>query len=336
MRIVIAVCGTLLMLAGTTLAAEVTPADRVTQLGGQVTQANGVVTKITFKDCSKLGDAEFRLIGQLTDLTSLTLYGQCTGLTDATLPLLTGLTKLEELGTDRIQASDAGLALFASFTNVRSLAFFHTSFGKPGFDGSGFAALKTLPKLERLTIAGSPFNDRGLAAVASIKQLREFRTWHTYQTQTGNEYLTELPELKSLWLGQRLPQGGGKPNPLSLDDSTLPVLARLSKLESLTLDEARLSLGTLEQLKQLPKLKKLDLRRIDIAPEDVERLCAALPGVTIVFQPLTDEERPKFDAFLKVGKKMTATLQRSDAQGMPAAFSAATLRVSRIAPQRRK
>jgi|GEM_PF-962053 len=174
---------------------------KLIELGGQVTQSGGAITKVSFKDCSKLGDAEFRLIGQLKELKSLTLYGQCKGLTDETLPHLSGLTNLEELGTDGIQVSDPGLAKLTALTNLRSLSFFHPSFGRKGFDGSGFAALKALPKLERLTIAGTPFDDHGMAAVAVIKQLRDFRTWHTYQTPAGNESLAKLPELKSLWLG---------------------------------------------------------------------------------------------------------------------------------------
>ena len=272
---------------------------RLTELGAQVTQVESVITKVFFKDCSKLGDAEFRLIGQLKELKSLTLYGQCKGLTDETLPHLAGLTKLEELGTDGIQVSDAGLAKLTAMISLRSLSFFHPSFVMKGFDGSGFAALKALPKLERLTIAGTPFDDKGMAAVAEIKQLRDFRTWHTYQTQAGNESLTKLPELKSLWLGQRLRRYDGGSNAASLDDSTFNVLTKLKTLEALTLDEARLSLAALQRLKELPRLKKLELRRIDIPAADVETLRTALPSVAIDWKPLTDDERTKLEAFLK-------------------------------------
>jgi hypothetical protein len=46
------------------------------------------------------------------------------------------------------------LAKLTAVTSLRSLSFFHPSLGMKGFDGSGFAALKALPKLERLTIGG--------------------------------------------------------------------------------------------------------------------------------------------------------------------------------------
>ena len=135
--------------------------------------------------------------------------------------------------------------------------------------------------------------------VAEIKQLRDFRTWHTCQTQAGNESLTKLPELKSLWLGQRLRCNDGGSNAASLDDSTFNVLSKIKTLESLTLDEARLSLAGLQRLKELPHLKKLELRRIDIPAADVEALRASLPAVAIDWKPLQGDERTKLEVFLK-------------------------------------
>ncbi len=275
-------------------------AKQLADLGAQLTMSEGAVTKATFKDCSKLGAAEFQLIGQLRTLRGLTLYGQCKGLTDDTLRHLASLSALEELGTDGIQVTDEGLAGFAALPNLRSLSFFHPSFGMKGFDGSGYATLKSLAKLEKLTIAGTPFNDAGMAAVAQIKQLRDFRTWHTYQTQAGNKHLLELPHLRSLWLGQRLRRYDGNPNAASLDDSTFDVLSQLGTLETLILDEARVSLAALSRLQALKSLKKLQLQRIDIGSAEVDTLRGQLKGVTVDYKPLTDDERTKLDAFLKV------------------------------------
>ncbi len=269
------------------------------ELGGQVTEAGGEVTKVSFKDCSKLGAAEFQQIGQLKALKSLTLYGKCHGLTDETLAHLAGLTALEELGTDGIQVTDAGLKHLAALPNLRSASFFHIAYPDKGFTGAGFAAFKTLPKLERLTVAGTPFNDLGMAAVAGLTQLKEFRTWHTFQTQAGNEHLLKLTGLRSLMLGQRLRQWNGKPNPLSIDDSTIATLAKLKSLESLGLDEVRLTHAGLVQLKALPNLKKLTLQRADISEADIAKLRTDLPGVTIEWKPLTDEERKGLEGMLK-------------------------------------
>lgn len=268
-------------------------------LGGQVTETGGAVTKVMFRDCSKLGDAEFRQIGQLKSLKGLTLYGSCKGLNDQTLAHIAGLTALEELGTDGIQVTDGALKQLTTLTNLRTASFFHIAFPDKGFTGAGFAAFKSLPKLERLTVAGTPFNDKGMAAVAELTQLKEFRTWHTYQTQAGNEHLLKLTGLRSLMLGQRLRQYSGKPNPLSIDDSTLATLAKLRSLESLGLDEVRLTHAGLVHLKALPNLKKLSLQRADISEADIAKLRADLPGVSIEWKPLTEDERKKLDGMLK-------------------------------------
>jgi hypothetical protein len=198
-----------------------------------------------------------------------------------------------------MQVTDDGLAKLVVLSNLRSLSFFHPSFGMKGFDGRGFAALKGLPRLQRLTIAGTPFSDQGMAAIAMIPQLQDFRTWHTYQTGAGNAALAKLPKLKTLWLGQRLRHYDGTSNAASLDDSTFEILVKLTSLETLTLDEARLSLAALRRLSELPKLKKLELRRIDISAAEIEVLKASLPSVKIEWMPLTDEERSKLTAYLQ-------------------------------------
>ena len=289
----------LLAIAHPATADDAALATKLRALGAQVTEAAGTVTKVSFKDCSKLGDPEFRDLGQLKSLKALTLYGKCNGLTDQTLPLLAGLGALEELGTDGIQVTDAGLAALTTLTNLRSASFFHIAFPDRGFTGAGFAAFKVLPKLERLTVAGTPFNDRGMAAIGQLTQLKEFSTWHTFQTQAGNEQLLPLKNLRALKLGQRLRRYDGKPNLLSLDDTTLAIVAKLTSLETLSLDEVRLTHAGLSALKALPALKKLALLRTDISEADLAKLRADLPNVTIDWKPLTDTERKALEGFLK-------------------------------------
>jgi hypothetical protein len=267
-------------------------------LGATVTEANGVVTKLVLTDGSKLAEADFRAIGRLTALKSLTLY-KCKALTDATLPLLAGLTNLEEISTDSIQVTDDGLKHFEAFKALKSASFFHISYGMKGFTGAGFAHFKALPKLERLTIAGTPFNDEGMAAIGQITQLKDFRTWHTYQTAAGTAQLAKLPALKGLRFGQRLRQWNGKPNPLTLDDAAMDDLAKLAALEALYLDEGRLSYAGLVKLKALTKLKSLTLERILIDAADVEKLKTELAGVTVTYKPVPAEDVAKLEAALK-------------------------------------
>src|SRR5271166_369472 len=64
-------------------------------------------------------------------------------------------------------------------------------------------------------------------------------------------------------------------------DDTMAVLIELKSLETLQLDEARLSGTALAKLKQLPKLKRLTLHVIDIPETDVEALRGQLAGVDV-------------------------------------------------------
>jgi len=257
------------------------------KLNGKIREEKGVVVELTV-NTDTFTEADYQLIGQCTGLKKLTLNGKT--LTDTTLPLLAGLTELEELSTNQSALSDEGYRHFAALRNLKVLHLWHPSWGSETFTGSGIAHLKYLPKLELLTFAGSTAGDEALSAVGQLTQLKSFQTWHSAQTQAGNLALTKLPNLTSLKIGQRLPRSG-TPSPPSSDGATIPTLAKISSLETLELFEARLTFDDLTPLKGLPKLKKLSIHTTDIPETDVEKLRAFLPGVEIVFKPLTEEEK---------------------------------------------
>jgi hypothetical protein len=255
----------------------------------KVTEKGGAITGIEFRECSKLGAAEFKLIGQVKTLKTLTMFGSCKGLNDETLPLLGGLTELEELGTDGMTLSDDGFKGFAALKNLKKLSMFHPSWAFKTFTGTGLAHLKELPKLESVTFAGSTAGDAALESIGQISQLKDFRTWHTAQTQAGNAHLQKL-QLREIYIGQRLPMGG-QPSAPSFDDSTLGTLAKIPTLERLTLTEAKLTLKGIEQLKALTNLKSLKIQQCDIPEEDAKNLEAALPGVKVELKPITEKEK---------------------------------------------
>ncbi|MCA9071988.1 MAG: hypothetical protein KDA84_23835, partial [Planctomycetaceae bacterium] len=119
----------------------------------------------------------------------------------------------------------------------------------------------------------------------------------TYRTEASNALIAKLPQLMSLKLGQRLPRGKGVPP--SLSDASLPVLAKISTLETLEIGEARFTLDPLRQLKALPHLKRLKIDRTDLTEDEVKRLQSDLPSVKVEFEPLTPEQRTKLEAYLK-------------------------------------
>jgi hypothetical protein len=256
-----------------------------------------VVTGVAVKDLSKFTDADFKALGRLAHLKTLSTSGEA--LNDRTLSYLTGLVALEDLSTNLAQFTDEGLAQLTLLTNLKQIKFFHTSLRRKDFTGRGFAQFAKLKNLRRLTVAGCPFNDEGMAAVGTLAQLENFRTWHTYQTQAGNAHLKSLTNLKSLHLGQRLRQyGTGARNAQSLTDETLDIVSQLTSLEMLTLSEQNFSVAALTKLQALPHLKQLDLTQVDLPLADISRLQAALKNVKIVCQPLTADERAKLERLL--------------------------------------
>jgi hypothetical protein len=274
----------LLALCGCLQAADV---ESLKKLGAKVMESGGVVTQVNVK-CDAFTEADFRMLGSFTTIKDLTISGKT--ITDDTLALLTGLTELERLSSDGIQLTDAGYKHFAAFQKLKSLSFFHPAFRSEQFTGSGLVHLKALPKLEKLTFAGSTAGDAALEAIGQLTQLKEFRTWHTAQTQAGNVHLVKLTNLTGLRIGQRLPSWG-KDSPISFDESSMETLAQIKTLESLELTEARLSVKIIPHLKALPKLTRLKIETVDISAADVEAIKAALPGCKVEHKPMSESEK---------------------------------------------
>lgn len=242
------------------------------QKGATVTEAHGVVNSVDVREPAKFSEDDFRAIGQLTHLKSLSLG---VGFDGRNLALFSGLVELEYLSTNGMQFSDEQLAALKPLRALRNVKFFHP--GK-NFSGTGLAQLVGLANLRQLTVAGAfTFGDEGLAAIGKLAQLEELRVWHAGQTNAGLAALAGLPKLKSLTLGQRLTY---KP-PACPDGATIALVVRLKSLETLDLQEARLTAADLKQLEQLPALKKLTLTGIEIAPADLDQLRGDLPRIQI-------------------------------------------------------
>lgn len=258
--------------------------------GAELTELKGVVTGLSFRDCSALTADDYAQMKQLTQVKRLS-FGK--GFNDESLKALAGMTTLESLSTNGMEVSDDGVRVLAACTGLRSIAFFH-----PGkrLKGAGLAALVTLPHLESLTVAGSAeFGDEGMAAIATITQLKNFRTWHTGVSAEGVKKLSTLKQLTSINLGQRLANAP----PVTLSDAALPVLAELPLLEDVSLQEAPLTLNALSQLKKLSHLKRLTLEGIEIAESDLASLKQQLPDTRVSWTPPNEAAKRRISSLFK-------------------------------------
>ena len=263
-----------------------TELENLRSLGATWTEQDGVITQLK-ADCKDFEDAHYKFIGSIKTLKMLSISGK--SMNDDQLEMLTGLSELESIMLNGTQLTDDGYRHFASFEKLKSLALFHPSRDNKDFTGAGLSHLKELSKLERLTFAGATAGDTAFEAIGQLGQLREFREWHNWESAKAFKHLLKLKELKSLKLGQRLPGRGRSLDP-SFDDSTLEFIAQMKSLETLEFQEARLSYHGLEKLRELPALKELKLKLIDISKTDVDKLSDSLPSTKVTWEPLTDEE----------------------------------------------
>lgn len=258
--------------------------------GAEIAETKGVATGLAFADCSKLTAGDYAQIRQVASVKTLS-FGK--GFDDAGLKAIGAATGIETLSTNGMDVSDEGLRALAEWKGLKSFAVFH-----PGkrLTGTGLAALAALPHFERLTVAGSvTFADEGMAAVATITQLKNFRTWHSGVTAEGVKKLAALKNLTSINLGQRL----SYTPPVTLSDAALPVLAELPLLEDVTLGEARLTLGALSQLTKLTHLKRLTLDGIEIAESDIAVLKQQLPKTDVRWTAPSEAGKKRIGALFK-------------------------------------
>ncbi len=185
-----------------------------------------------------------------------------------------------------IQGNVAGFqndefALFAPLTDLKQLNLFHNAcdceraLWPTICDGAGLAALKGNAKLETITLAGSPLDNDGLAAVAELPQLKSLRIWHVAVTDAGFAALRNHPGLEAIRVGPMWSP--------TITDATLEHLSHCPNMKTITFGESYVTWehGLRHLTKLQGTLKTLDLADSVVAPEDLDRLRAAMPGLTV-------------------------------------------------------
>jgi hypothetical protein len=255
--------------------------------GAVPAETKGIVTALSFADCSKLTAADYAQMSQPTAVKQLS-FGK--GFDDAALKAIGAATNIEQLSTNGMDISDDAIKTLATWRSLKSFAIFHPS---KRLSGTGLAALT---QVERLTVAGSlEFADAGMAAVATLTQLKGFRTWHSGVTAEGVKKLAALKSLTNIYLGQRL----SYTPPVTLSDAALPVLAELPLLEDVTLSEAKLTPGALGQLTKLAHLKRLTLDGIAISESEVAALKQQFPKTDVRWTAPTEQNKKRIEALFK-------------------------------------
>jgi WD40 repeat protein/Leucine-rich repeat (LRR) protein len=280
----------------------------------------------------RFSDSDLEHVKGLSDLESLHLFGNqvtasglehlkgltklreltFTGITDAGMANLSGLSLLERLYLDG-GVTDAGLIHLKGLAKLRELSLGHTKVTGPGLEhleastglemldltyaritDTGLAHLP--PNLRTLLLRKTKVSDAGLEHVKKLTHLENLSLANTMVTGPGLDHLEALTSLHVLDLSSAPVAGTGlahlPPNlrilllrRTKVSDAGLEHLKGLTHLEDLYLGETTVAGPGLEHLKGLASLRKLSLWRTPVTKTDpvVKRLQESLPRLKIVW-----------------------------------------------------
>jgi hypothetical protein len=261
--------------------------------------------------------AFFEHLGHVTTLESLNVIA--TKLNDDWIAPLGGLTNLKTLSfVNNGKLTDAGLAQLAGLRQLESFAFVGTA-----MQGHAFAKFEGWTKLKRSSFRGSSLDDEGLRLLCErFPNYESLSLAHAKFTDAGAMHLATLTKLKGLELGTRnatpqclqhlaklplayLQPGDGLDAPAGvalikdiptlrrltltgakgLKDADLKVVAGMTQLEHLELNDLELPDERVPQLQAFAFLKSMRLvRRPQPYPVETQsKVKGLLPDVALRF-----------------------------------------------------
>ena len=168
-------------------------------------------------------------------------------ITDADLRFIRRLRSLRELNLVGVKMSDFGFTQLSALTSLEILDIYEMEIGDAGMEQIG-----NLTSISELHIGKSNLTDKGLAEIGRLHSLRKLVIWETPH----------------------------------ISDAGLMHLQSLTQLEYLDLRSTPISDRGLVHLQSIRSLKRLLLQGIQITPNGVASLKAALPNTQVeVFTP---------------------------------------------------
>lgn len=317
-----------LLLAGCLLAAQgvraADPADvaaaraRVEAIAGATCTGGDTLTEIVIPDGSGITADDVDLLARLDGLTKLQILN-CREFDDALVARLAGLGGLTTLAITNSGIGDAGVeTIAASFPNLVDLDLSSNT----NLTGAAMKSIASLPKLERLTLVQTRFNDlnfRRLSKLAGLKAvdlrgnmeagdmtlgvlgglpgLRAVKHRSSVVTDEGLAELSKAAALDSLLAQDFAITNASGPHLAALTNLTslevfrcqgfgsegVRALAPLKKLSRLTLrDLPEVGDPGLAVLGDLPALKRLYLHELASVGDDGLKHLAAADGLEVL------------------------------------------------------
>jgi len=287
----------------------VTPATAaVIEKIGRVTGLRYLVLHDRPADREKLTPEEFAPIGNLANLTNLSLDE--VAIDDGAMRHVGRLTKLAQLMMQRMNITDEGITALAELENLTNLIL-AGSFGSDEAQvmhvtGSGLAALAELPRLKFVSLDGPMVADAGLAGVGQLVRLEQLFISETPDvTAEGLAHLSGLTELKQLVLsGPKLAGDDFQPiaamknlrslivyGDADLGDDGLAHVAGLTRLRQLDIPGSSISELGMQDIAQLKELRALSIPRTPVTQDMLELLSGLREMMTLEFDARLLDDR---------------------------------------------
>lgn len=202
-------------------------------------------------------DAAAEFIGGCSQLEVLLM--QDAAITDRGLEKFRGLAKLQMLNLTGAKITDAGLKSLSGMVSLKQLELSNLP-----LTGEGFQHVSGLNSLEVLHLVNDPVSDEGLKAIGQLTSLQ------VLLLHSGSSQVT---------------------------DAGVAYLARLTRLRELRLDGAKVTGGTMHELKRLKGLEVLSANGSPFSDAGAEALTALvnLRDVGIVRSAITDAALASFE-----------------------------------------
>ncbi|MGV3486924.1 MAG: leucine-rich repeat domain-containing protein [Planctomycetaceae bacterium] len=207
-------------------------------------------------------DDTVKALANLTNLAALSL--QQTAVTDKGIEVISAMPKLKELNLYGTPVTDASLATISRLPSLQKLRLRATK-----VTGDNAAAFGEMNSVVDLDLSETSFSSGGLSAVAKMPKLRLLNLWLTEVDDAGVEALAPQVHLTQLNLD----------NVRGVTNQSLDTIQNMADLELLHLGGTSVTSEGLPKLYGLKKLKTLFVTRLNLKPEDVEALRAAMPWI---------------------------------------------------------
>jgi hypothetical protein len=203
------------------------------------------------------------------------------GMADGVLQHARHLKGLIELNLDRSDVSDAGLAYAAELPNLQRVGAYSTR-----ITGSCFKQLSNHKKLMSLGFAEDTIKEENLHYLSTLPDLRCISLRRTGLSVAGMREVAKCTNLRSLDIAR---------NP-KIDDRCIQYIRPLKKLGWLWLNETKISVKGLLQLKGLP-LHGIVLPAAHYSQSELTAIAKVLPGATLskgVGAPIDEDAQTLF------------------------------------------